>query len=289
MYSSQVQLSQGFHKVVRYASVQADHTSVNFRLILIMQRISEYNSIYRLPVIHISSSGQHRKWRFFVSLIKLAKQFNNENTFSNIQSYVIIRCIDFVILILFVFSRSKYRPWLFLLRDKLPSRRIFHLNANVIKTCFEVLRVVFGLLIKNHELHPQLLVFYVPHLLQGEGWGTGEGMKIQGGEWQKECDNQNIFLVCTVERILFFPAWMSAWSSKAVQMCLDGQSLWQRDQESVFCTVSSSLSPILSSSERIWTLKSNSSPRLIKALISCMQPPCQKNIIKSASQFRLIG
>lgn len=41
-------------------------------------------------------------------------------------------------------------------------------------------------------------------------------------------------------------------------------------------TVSCSLSPNLNSSERIWILKSSSSPRLIKALISCMQTPWKK-------------
>lgn len=50
----------------------------------------------------------------------------------------------------------------------------------------------------------------------------------------------------------------------------------------VFCTFSWSLRPSLSSSERIWILKSSSSARLIKAFINCMQPLCQKHI---TSQF----
>lgn len=52
------------------------------------------------------------------------------------------------------------------------------------------------------------------------------------------------------------------------------------------CTVSCSLSPNLRSSERIWILKSNSSPRLIKALISCMQPPCQNKWVTKYCNIR---
>lgn len=50
------------------------------------------------------------------------------------------------------------------------SERIFHLEADVIKTCFQVLRVIFSLLIKYGELHPQLFIFYRPYLLEGEQW-----------------------------------------------------------------------------------------------------------------------
>lgn len=53
----------------------------------------------------------------------------------------------------------------------------------------------------------------------------------------------------------------------------------------LFLTLNRSRSPSLKSSERIWILKSNSSPRLIKALISCMQPACHKHIRKSHCQL----
>ena len=86
------------------------------------------------------------------------------------QSYVVTTYIDF--------QAQKVDPE----GTFLPSGRIFHLNADVIKTCFEVLRVIFSLLIKHGELHPQLIVFYLPHLLQRERWDTGGGMKRQAGE-----------------------------------------------------------------------------------------------------------
>lgn len=168
--------------------------------------------------------------------------------------------------------------------------RIFHFNADIIKTCFEVLRVIFSQLIKHQKLHLQLIVFYGSHLLQRAGWEAGGKMKKQVREWQQENAIQH--LVWTVERkfLLHINVCQQTGASTtketwkpSLQMC------YWKIKESVFCTLSSSLSPTLSSSERIWILKSNSSPRLIKALISCMQPPCQKHIIMYVWQFILTG
>lgn len=72
----------------------------------------------------------------------------------------------------------------------LPGERIFHLDTDVIQAYFELIRVVFSLIIKHTELYPQLLILYRPDLLQGEERNGGVQMKTQGGEWQEECDNQ---------------------------------------------------------------------------------------------------
>lgn len=158
-----------------------------------------------------------------------------------------------------------------------PIRRIFHFDADVIKASFEVLWVILSLLMKHQELHLQFFIFYLLYLLQGTGWDGGRGMKRFRGEWQEEhfeSGQWRLFLMFTE------------------QVCKNTLTIYltaATSQEYLLCfTFSMSLRPSLSSSERIWILKSNSSPRLIKALISCMQPACQ-NIIRTALLIKLAG
>lgn len=61
--------------------------------------------------------------------------------------------------------------------------RIFHLHTDVIKTCFQVLRVILRLLIKHCKLHPQLFILYRPHLLQGESGKDKETLREKQDEW----------------------------------------------------------------------------------------------------------
>ena len=44
-------------------------------------------------------------------------------------------------------------------------RRIFHLNADVVQTSFELLGVFLCVLVKHIQLHPQLLILYGPDIL----------------------------------------------------------------------------------------------------------------------------
>lgn len=111
--------------------------------------------------------------------------------------------------------------------------------------------------------------------------------KARGKKGKKESDNRASY-IWTDDKVLSDSgedrAVNTAKTSRAPlpNVCCrgDGIKLSGVDQECVFYTVSSSLSPSRSSSERIWILKSSSSPRLIKAFISCMQPPCQTHGVK---------
>lgn len=128
-----------------------------------------------------------------------------------------------------LFSRSKSRPcisrW-----GQLSSARIFHLNADIIKTCFEVLRVIFSLLIKHCKLHPQLFVFDLPHLLQREGW---DGMQAEGRQDMRENGSNKVaikhhsFTDCVCQPVSKTDASVSKTSkvSKTVEMCIVGESL----------------------------------------------------------------
>lgn len=158
-----------------------------------------------------------------------------------------------------------------------PIRRIFHFDADVIKASFEVLWIILSLLMKHLELHLQFFIFYLLYLLQEQDETESEGWKGSG-----ENDRRNILIL---DSYLFYP--------QSTSVCKNTLTVYLTAATSkeylLWYTFSMSLRPSLSSSERIWILKSNSSPRLIKALISCMQPACQNTSYGQLYRFNWLA